>query len=190
MLLPNRDILKAGQGRPANYHPLCISELAAATWLYKGFFPSINEPKKKIIATARFSTEDIFFARAKFFVSGGAEFLIKQYGLPDLSLLEYKGEDEIEQIGYDTYVQLLAEKINFMEDNLKTAIANDNYTFIKKHSDMKELVLYLLDDSNDSMLASSVDVYKFYNKEYAVAAYKMLFHKAFYALKALGAYNP
>lgn len=69
MLLPNRDNLKAGQGRPANYHPLCVSELAAATWMYKGCFPSVNEPNKKIITTARFSTEDIFFARAKFYLS-------------------------------------------------------------------------------------------------------------------------
>ena len=189
MLLPNRDILKAGQGRPANYHPLCVSELAAATWLYKGFFPSVNEPNKKIITIARFSTEDIFFARAKFFLTGGAEFLVKKHGLPELSLLEYKGKEEIKQIGYEGYIQLLAEKINYIEDNIKIAITDDNSIFIKKNSEIKELVLYLLDDSNGSMLAPSMDIDKLYNKEYAVAAYRMLFYKAFYALKAMKAYT-
>ena len=182
MLLPNRDSLKGSQGRPANYHPLCICELAAATWMYKGFFPSLSEPQKKVNSIARFSTEDILFSRVKFYLSSAADLLVSRYNLPEFSLLEYQIPRENNSVSYSDFKIFLGKKAFSMESEVRRSIIENEKEFFEQESRRKEHILELLDDSFEGTVTSSaIDALS--KKEYAVSAYRILYYRAYYMLR-------
>ena len=183
MMLPNRNVIKGALGRPANYHPLCVVELAAATWMYRGFLPSINEPAKKLAAMARFSTEDIFYARAKFYLSGDAEEMVQDYGLPLLSLVEYQTDKAGNEVNQTEYKEFLKTRVEEMEKELRRIIAKDNDSFSKKHIMKVELLNEIAD--NGSILFPSKDIEILTKKEYPIAIYRILFYRAFLAISAI-----
>lgn len=183
MMLPNRNVIKGALGRPANYHPLCVVELAAATWMYRGFLPSVQDPAKKLAAMARFSTEDIFYARAKFYLSGDAEELVQEYGLPELSLVEYQTDSASDEVNQTQYKEFLKTKVEETENELRRIIAKDNESFSKKHT-MKLEILNLL-AGNGSILSPSGAIEILTKKEYPVAIYRILYYRAFVAIRAI-----
>lgn len=182
MLLPNRDSLKGSQGRPANYHPLCICELAAATWMYKGFFPSLSEPKKKVNSIARFSTEDILFSRVKFYLSSAADLLVSRYDLPEFSLLEYQIPGENNAVSYSDYKSFLEKRVFSMESEVRRSIIENENEYFEHESRKKEYFLELLDDGYEG-LSTNYDVDSLAKKEYAVSAYRLLYYRACYMLE-------
>lgn len=184
MLLPNRDSLKGSQGRPANYHPLCICELAAATWMYRGFFPSLSDPQKKVNAIARFSTEDILFARAKFYLSSAADVLVSRHNLPELSLLEYQIMGENNSASYIAYKDFLRNRVLFMESEVRRNILENEKEYFEHEKRKRESFLEILDDSLGGLSTSSaIDALS--KKEYAVSAYRLLYYRSFYMLEDL-----
>ena len=188
MLLPNRDSLKGLQGRPANYHPLCICELAAATWMYKGFFPSLIDPQKKVNAIARFSTEDILFARAKFYLSSAADVLVSKYNLPEFSLLEYQIPGENNSVSYIAYKDFLAKRVLSMESEIRRNIVENEKEYFEHESRKRKYFLEILDDSFEGLSTSSaIDALS--KKEYAVSAYRLLYYRSFYMLEGLDKCN-
>ena len=183
MLLPNRDSLKGSQGRPANYHPLCICELATATWMYKGFFPSLSEPQKKVNSIARFSTEDILFSRVKFYLSSAADLLVSRYDLPEFSLLEYQIPGENNSISYSDYKSFLGKKVFSMESEFRRSIIENEKEYFEQESRKKKHFLELLDDSFEGTSTSSaIDALS--KKGYAVSAYRLLYYRACYMLES------
>lgn len=183
MMLPNRDVIKGALGRPANYHPLCVVELAAATWMYRGFLPSIQEPAKKLSAMARFSTEDIFYARAKFYLSGDAEELAQDYELPELSLVEYQTDKANDEVNQTEYEEFLKTRLEEMDNELRRIIAKDNESFSEKHTIKLETLNQLA--GNGSILSPSDAIEILTKKEYPVAIYRILYYRAFLAFRAI-----
>ena len=183
MMLPNRTVIKGALGRPANYHPLCVVELAAATWMYRGFLPSINEPSKKIAAMTRFSTDDIFYARAKFYINSEEESLVQEYRLPELSLVEYQTDKTSNEVGEMAYKQFLRSRAEAMENEFRQTIAEDNRTFLQEHRMKLELLNDMTGYGSRLSSLSAVDV--FAKKEYPVAIYRILYYRAFFAIRAI-----
>ena len=188
MLLPNRDSLKGSQGRPANYHPLCICELAAATWMYKGFFPSLSEPQKKINSIARFSTEDILFSRVKFYLSSAADLLVSRCDLPEFSLLEYQIPGENNTVSYSEYKIFLAKKVFSMENEVRLSIIENEKEYFEHERRKKEHFLELLDGSFEGLSTNSA-IDSLSKKEYAISAYRLLYYRAYYILEGLDKSN-
>lgn len=183
MMLPNRTVIKGALGRPANYHPLCIVELAAATWMYRGFLPSINEPTKKIAAMTRFSTDDIFYARAKFYLSSEEESLVQEYGLPELSLVEYQTDKVSNEVDEMAYKDFLKARVEAMENEFRQTIAEDNRLFLQEHRSKLEILNDMSGNGSRLSSLSAVDV--FAKKEYPAAIYRILYYRAFFALRAI-----
>lgn len=183
MLLPNRDAVKGLLGRPANYHPLSVVELAAATWMYRGFLPSINEPARKLAVMARFSTEDIFYARAKFYLSGEVEQLVREYKLPKLSTIGYRTDETSNEIDEVAYKEFLRAKVEAVESNFRQTIIDDNKIFADKHK-MKVEFLHKL-AGNDGILFPSEAIDLLAKKEYISAIYRTLYYRAFLAISSI-----